>query len=101
MTGDEWKTADEDSELISSFKKGDINEFSTSTGLKVAPITYGLLSLIPLILITISVIQDFTIFKIIVLLLLLLISFYSGAINRKKACSNCKMRIICPGSAVK
>lgn len=36
-----------------------------------------------------------------VLILLLLVSFYSGAISRKKACAKCKMRLICPGSAVK
>lgn len=83
------------------FKRGNIEEFNKSIGLKLAPITYGLLTLIPLILIIISTIQNFTVYKIAVLVLLLLISFYSGAAGRKKACAKCKMRLLCPGSAVK
>jgi len=83
------------------FKKGDIKKFSSSYGLKLAPLAYGLLTLIPLISVVISLTQGFTIPKIVVLILLLLISFYSGTINRKKTCAKCKMRLICPGSAVK
>jgi len=83
------------------FKKGNIEDFSTSIGIKLAPATYGLLSLIPIILIVISIIWQFTLTKMAVLLLLLLVSFYSGAIGRKKSCTNCKMRLICPGCAVK
>ena len=83
------------------FKKGNIENFDKSIGIKLAPLTYGLLSLIPVVLIVFSIIRGFTMSKVVVLLLLLLISFYSGAIGRKKACANCKMRLICPGSAVK
>lgn len=83
------------------FKEGSLEEFPTSTGVKLAPITYGLLSLIPLIFIIISIVQGFTVPKVIVLALLLLVSFYSGFISRKKGCANCKMRLICPGCAVK
>lgn len=83
------------------FKKGDIERFSISIGIKIAPAVYGLLSLIPVVAITISIIMKFDFIKIGVLLLLLLISSYSGAISRKKACMSCKMRLICPGSAVK
>ena len=83
------------------FKKGEIEKFPNTLGLKLAPLAYGLLSLIPLILIIVSLIQRFTLFKIAILLLLFLISFYSGAIGRKKSCAKCKMRLICPGSAVK
>jgi len=83
------------------FKKGRIENFPNSLGLKLAPLTYGLLSLIPLILIIISLVQKFTPFKIAILLLLFLISFYIGAIGRKKSCAKCKMRSICPGSAAK
>lgn len=82
------------------FKKGDIEDFSTSLGIKLAPITYGLLTIIPLILIIISFFKGFSIFKAVVLILLLLVSFYSGAISRKKTCAKCKMRMICPGTAV-
>jgi hypothetical protein len=83
------------------FKKGDIEKFNTSVGFKLAPITYGLLSLIPLILIIISLVQNFTVSKIIVLLLLFSVSFYIGVISRKKVCANCMMRLICSRSAVK
>jgi len=83
------------------FKKGKIENFPNTFGLKLAPLTYGLLSLIPIILIIISLIQKITFFKIAILLLLLLISFYSAVIGRKKSCVNCKMRLICPGTAVK
>ena len=83
------------------FKKGNIKEFDKSIGLKLAPITYGVLTLAPLILIIISTIQNFTAYKIAVLLPLILISFYSVAISRKKSCVRCKMRLFCPGSVAK
>ena len=83
------------------FKKGDIEKFDSSIGIKLAPVTYSLLTLVPLVLIVISIFQQFSINKIIVFSLLLLISFYSGGISRKKACKNCKMKLICPGCAVK
>ena len=82
------------------FKKGNIKNFKTSTGLKIAPLTYGLLSIVPLTLIFISIFQEFLLSKLIVLILLILVSSYSIG-GRKKICKNCKMRIICPGSAAK
>lgn len=81
------------------FKKGNIKDFKTSIGVKLAPLTYGLLSIIPLILVVISIFLGFSIFKIVILVLLLLVSFYSGAISRKKTCAECKMKLMCPGSA--
>jgi hypothetical protein len=80
------------------FKQGSIENFSKSIAIKLAPITYGLLSLIPLVLGIIAVIREFTIPRVSVLVLLLLVSFYSGAVSRGKACRNCKMRTICPGA---
>ncbi|KGP75007.1 hypothetical protein JT05_12975, partial [Desulfosporosinus sp. Tol-M] len=53
--------------LSDTFKKGKIENFPNIFGLKLAPLTYGLLSLIPLILVIISLIQKFTLFKIAVL----------------------------------
>jgi len=82
-------------------KEGDIEDFSNSIGLKVAPLSYGLLTLIPLIFIVISIFQEFLVSKLVVLVLLLAISFYSGTAGRKKACVVCKMKLICPGAAVK
>jgi hypothetical protein len=83
------------------FKKGNIEDFPKSIGVKLAPATYGLLMIIPLILVIVSIIQVFSWDKIIVLVLLLLVSFYSGGISRKSACTQCKMNIICPGSTTK
>ncbi|MEA3475708.1 MAG: hypothetical protein U9R23_04625 [Candidatus Cloacimonadota bacterium] len=83
------------------FKRGNIEKFNTGIGQKLAPLTYGILTLLPLILIVISLIQKFTVSKIAVLLLLLLVSFYSGTISRKKTCAKCKMRLMCAGSAIK
>jgi hypothetical protein len=81
------------------FKRGSIDNFSRSIGIKLAPLTYGLLSLIPLVLGIIAAIREFTIPRVSVLVLLFLVSFYSGAVSRGKACRNCKMRTICPGAA--
>lgn len=83
------------------FSQGSIDEFGTCAGIKAAPITYGLLTLIPLVLCIIALLQAVTIFKVVVLVLLLAVSVYSGAISRKVACTNCKMRLICPGSAAR
>lgn len=83
------------------FKKGDVSKFPENPGIKVAPATYGLLSLIPLVFIVIGLIQGVTALKITALVLLLGISAYSGGIGRKGACMHCKMRLICPGCAVK
>jgi hypothetical protein len=83
------------------FKKGKIEAFPTSTGMKIAPTTYGLLVIVPLILLIVSIIQDFSWYKTIVFILLLLVSVYIFGIGRKKyLCSQCKMNIVCPGSAV-
>jgi len=83
------------------FKKGKIENFNTCAGIKIAPITYGLLSLTPVIFLIISLIFDFNFLKLLVLFLLLLFSLFSFIIARQKACNKCKMKYICPGSAVK
>ena len=83
------------------FKKGNVEEFDKSVGIKLAPLTYGLLSLVAIICIVISIVQEFTVPKVVVLILLLLVSFYSGSIGRRRACANCRMKSVCPGSAVK
>jgi hypothetical protein len=83
------------------FKKGNIEDFATSIGLKTAPIVYGLIMIIPLIAIIISLVLVFDYTMVGVLILLVVLSIYSGGIGRKAACSRCKMRLVCPGSAVK
>ena len=83
------------------FKQGNIECFATGIGVKLAPMTYGLLSLIPLVLIIIALVQDVTAARIMVLVLLLFMAFYSGYISRRNSCVGCKMRLMCPGSTAK
>jgi hypothetical protein len=83
------------------FKQGNIERFATGIGVKLAPITYGLLSLVPLVLVIIALVQEVTAARIVVLVLLLLMSVYSGYISRQKSCVGCKMRLMCPGSTAK
>jgi uncharacterized membrane protein len=83
------------------FKQGSIELFAGSIGVKLAPVTYGLLSFVPLVFIIISLTQGFATAKVVVLVLLLLISVYSGGISRKKGCAECRMKLICPGAAAK
>ncbi len=83
------------------FKKGTIDDFPKSIGLRLAPAVYGVLMIVPMIILVVSLIQGFSLYKILVMALLLLISFYSGGIGKKAACSRCKMNVICPGSTVK
>jgi hypothetical protein len=83
------------------FKQGSVDRFGTSVMIKIAPMVYGLLSLIPLGFIIVALVQDVTVAKIVVLVLLVAMVAYSGSIGRKKGCVNCKMRFACPGCAVK
>jgi len=83
------------------FGQGDIEKFNDSIGVKIAPAVYGLLTLVPLVLGTISAIQHFSAIKPIVLTALLLMGMYSGTIARKRSCGRCKMRDYCKGSAAK
>ncbi|MBN1290076.1 MAG: hypothetical protein JXA49_10630 [Actinobacteria bacterium] len=81
-------------------KRKDIEGFNDGIGVRAAPAVYGLLSLVPLVIGTISAIMDFSILKVIVLAILLLTGYYSGAISRKSACAECKMREFCRGAVV-
>ena len=83
------------------FKKGSIDNFNDSIGLKLAPFIYVSLMIIPIIVIIISIIQVFNYYKLGILIVLLLLFVYSGGIGRKASCSRCKMRLHCRGSAVK
>jgi hypothetical protein len=83
------------------FKKGKLEEFAESSGLKFAPAVYGLMMFIPIIAIIISIILIFDYNKVGILILLIIFSIYSAGIGRKSACSKCKMNLVCPGSTVK
>ena len=80
------------------FKEGEMEKFSKSIGVRIAPLVYGLMSLVPAILLIVSLVREFTVPKIIILACLLLITVYSAFISRRKGCANCKMKLVCPGS---
>ena len=81
------------------FKKGSIEKFRTCVGIRLAPPTYGLLALVPMVLIVISLIRDYTIEKALVLALLVALTLFTAFLSRKRTCALCRMRLICPGSA--
>ena len=85
------------------FGKGDEKRFGSGPGQRLAPITYGLLSILPVVFIVTSIFTSHELLapKLIVLVSLLAVSFYSGSIRRKKTCSQCKMRLVCASSAAK
>lgn len=81
------------------FKKGALENFSKGPGQSIAIVTYDILSFVPLILLIVSLVKDFTLFKVFVLALLVFVSFYGARITRRDLCSRCKMRLICKLSA--
>lgn len=83
------------------FKQGNIEAFNDSIGVTLAPWIYGLLTLVPLVLGTISAVQRFSAIKPVILAAVLFIGFYSGAVRRKKTCARCRMSCYCKGSAVR
>jgi hypothetical protein len=82
------------------FKQGNIEDFAEKT--RIAPVYYGSMTLLPIIFAVIAIVMDST---------LLVPGLYGiGAMvvimaimgtSRKKTCAQCKMRLICPGCAVK
>lgn len=89
------------SALMFGKKGGIIEDFGSCVGMKLAPLTYGFLALVPLAFLSVSAIREFTLFKAAIFLLLLAVAFYSGAVERKKACAKCRMKPVCPGSAAR
>jgi len=82
-------------------KMGDLRQFGRGLSGIIVPIFYTSLALIPLILGAISLVREFSIIKICIFMTYLLISMTSSFIQRKKSCSKCKMKDICPGTAAK
>lgn len=82
------------------FARGDPAKFATCIGIRIAPATYGLLMLVPLVLGLVAVARDFSYTGAAVLVLLFAVSFYSGVIARRRTCAQCRMRLVCPGCAV-
>ncbi len=84
------------------FSRGEIERFPSSFGIKIAPFVYGSLTVLPIIFLIVTMaIRGFSADELILLLLIILVGLYSGTISRKRTCSRCKMRYICPGSAAK
>ena len=83
------------------FARGRIEEFNTSAGVRLAPVVYGLMALLPLVAIAVALMGGPTSSKLVVLGLLLALSFYSMGPGRRRTCSVCKMRLFCKGSAAK
>jgi hypothetical protein len=83
------------------FKRGKIEEFSESIGVRLAPIVYGLLTVFLLIVVLVVLIGEFDFYKLAVLGILLFFAVYSGSVSRRSACESCKMNTVCKGSAVK
>jgi hypothetical protein len=83
------------------FDQGGITEFNACAGIKIAPVFYGLLALAPLLIGIISMVKTPSLSSIVLIAALVLVVFYSAVILRKKSCSRCKMKSICPGSAAK
>ena len=83
------------------FGKGRVEEFGTCPGIRFAPLFYGSLALIPVVLGIVSLIMKFSTATLTLLLVLVPIIIYSSVTARKESCSICKMKSVCPGSAVK
>ena len=83
------------------FTRARVEEFNASAGVRLAPVVYGLMALLPLVTITFALLGGATTSKLLVLGLLLALSFYSMGPGRRRTCSACKMRLFCKGSAAK
>ena len=82
-------------------KQGELNHFGCGVSGKIIPIFYGSMALLPLIIGIISIINNFSVFRICILILFLFVVVMSSFTLRKKSCEICKMKLICPGSAAK
>lgn len=82
------------------YKPGNPDEFGSGPAIKMAGAVYGLLMLVPIVLVIIMMVQAITVLKVVLLGLLLLMTAYS-ALSRKGGCARCKQGPNCPGSAAK
>ena len=80
-------------------KKGYTSRFGSSKALILAPLTYGILIFAPIIMVSVSMVTNFTFQKALLLTVFIFLGLLSTLILRKKSCALCKMKYICPGSA--
>ncbi len=78
-----------------------IEEFNDSPGVRLAPLVYGLMILVPLFALGILLAQHATTTPLLLLALLISLAFYSAGPGRRRACAVCKMRLFCKGSAAR
>ena len=79
------------------FKKGNVEDFPGRFGARFAPLLWMGVSLLPIIVLAVSMLFEFSILKAVLLVLLILIAYIFGnKRSRKKSCSVCKMNDLCP-----
>ena len=79
------------------FKKGNAGDFPGCFGAHFAPFLWMSVSLLPVIVLAVSMFFDFSVLKAAILVILVLIAYIFGNKNtRKKSCSVCKMNDLCP-----
>lgn len=83
------------------FSRRPIEEFNDSPGVRLAPLVYGLMVLVPLIALVILLVQHATTTPLLLLALLVSLAFYSTGPGRRRACAVCRMRLFCRGSAAR
>ena len=83
------------------FKQGKIEQFNESVGIKLAPIIYGLLTIVPFIVLIFSILALVDFYKIGTFVILLFFAVYSAGLGRKAACQSCKMNTYCKGTVAK
>ena len=83
------------------FTAGDIEDFNSSPGVKIAPLVYGLMVLVPLLALILLMLDGSTTRTVMLLASLIVLALYSTVFGRRRSCSVCRMRLFCMGSAAK
>lgn len=81
--------------------RGTLEEFNESPGTRLAPLVYGLVTLIPLVALVVLLLHGASSALLVLLAFILGVGFYSSGPGRRRACSVCKMRSFCKGCAAK
>ena len=79
------------------FKKGNEEDFPGCFGAKFAPFLWMGVCILPVAILTVSLIFEFTFLKVLLIAALVIIAYLFGnKKSRKKSCSVCKMNDLCP-----
>lgn len=79
------------------FKKRNVEEFPGCFGARFAPVLWMSVSLLPVIVLGVSLIFDFSLIRAVILVLLVIVAYLFGnKKSRKKSCSVCRMNDLCP-----